>query len=235
MVDGSYSIDIMGTNQGDPLMDDQLAAAAVRVPMIVESEATGLLAELYEEVKNGTGLPFVPDMFRLLSSKPELLKAVVAGYDGIFNHGALPRETRELIAAWTSRVNQCPYCVGTHSFFLQVFGGTEELANAIAASTSPDELPVDERTHELLRLITKVTTAPYRITDGEWHRAQDAGWTTGELLEGVFCASLFNFITRLVDSLGLGTSVTMSRISQQEVPASEADDDQHSAHQVAEG
>jgi uncharacterized peroxidase-related enzyme len=217
-------------------MDDQLAAAAVRVPMIEASEATGDLAELYEQIKTGTGLPFVPDMFRLMSSKPELLKAVVAGYDGIFNHGELPRETRELIAAWTSRVNQCPYCVGTHSFFLQVFGGSEELANAIAASTSPDELPVDERTHELLRLITKVTTAPYKITDSEWQRVLDAGWTAGELLEGVFCASLFNFITRLVDSLGLGTSVTMSRISQQEVPDQpEADDGQHSAHQVAEG
>lgn len=199
-------------------MDDQLATAAVRVPLIEESDATGELAEIYEQVKAGTNLPFVPDMFRLMSSKPELLKAVVAGYDGIFNHGDLPRETRELIAAWTSRVNQCPYCVGTHGFFLQVFGGTEELAQAIEVATSPDELPVDERTHELLRLLTKVTTAPYRITDSEWQRVLDAGWTEGELLEGVFCAALFNFITRLVDSLGLGTSVTMSRISQQEVP-----------------
>ncbi|HEX6521311.1 MAG TPA: peroxidase-related enzyme [Streptosporangiaceae bacterium] len=208
-------------------MGDQLAAAAVRVPMIEEAEATGYLAELYERVKSETGLPFVPDMFRLLSTKPELLNSILAGYNGIFNHGKLPREIRELVAAWTSRVNQCPYCVGTHSFFMQVYGGTEELANAIAASDSPDQLPVDERTHELLRLVTKVTTAPYKITDSEWQRAQDAGWSTEELLEGVFCASLFNFITRLVDSLGLGTSVTMSRISQQEVPAepaSEADD-----------
>jgi uncharacterized peroxidase-related enzyme len=167
-------------------------------------------------------------MFRLMSTKPELLRAVGAGYDGVFNHGELPRETRELIAAWTSRLNQCPYCVGTHNFFLQVFGGSEELAHAIATSADPDELPVDERTHELLRLITKVTTAPYRITDSEWRRVLDAGWTAGELLEGIFCAALFNFITRLVDSLGLGASVTMSRVSQQEVSArpASADDGQ---------
>jgi uncharacterized peroxidase-related enzyme len=197
---------------------DEHIAAAVRVPLIEEGEATGRLAELYEQVKSETGLPFVPDMFRLLSSKPELLQAILAGYNGIFNHGELPRETRELVAAWTSRMNQCPYCVGTHSFFLQVYGGSEELANAIANATDPDELPVDERTHELLRLVTKVTTAPYKITDREWQRVLDAGFTTVELLEGVFCAALFNFICRLVDSTGLGTSVTMSRISQQEVP-----------------
>jgi uncharacterized peroxidase-related enzyme len=203
-------------------MDEQIATA-VRVPLIEENEATGSLAELYEQVKSETGLPFVPDMFRLLSTKPELLRAILTGYNGIFNHGELPRETRELIAAWTSRMNECPYCVGTHSFFLQVYGGSEELSNAIASATDPDELPVDERTHELLRLLTKVTTAPYKITDREWQRTLDAGYTTGELLEGVFCAALFNFICRLVDSTGLGTSVTMSRISQQEVPEGDRD------------
>jgi uncharacterized peroxidase-related enzyme len=203
-------------------MEEQIAAA-IRVPLIEESEATGRLAELYEQVKSETGLPFVPDMFRLLSTKPELLNAILAGYNGIFNHGELPRETRELVAAWTSRLNQCPYCVGTHSFFLQVYGGSEELANAIANSADPDELPVDERTRELLRLLTKVTTAPYKITDREWQGALDAGYTAGELLEGVFCAALFNFICRLVDSTGLGTSVTMSRISQQDVPEGDHD------------
>jgi uncharacterized peroxidase-related enzyme len=203
-------------------MEEQIAAA-IRVPLVEESEATGVLAELYDQVKVETGLPFVPDMFRLLSTKPELLRAILAGYNGVFNHGELPRETRELVAAWTSRLNQCPYCVGTHSFFLQVYGGSEELANAIANSAHPDELPVDERTHELLRLVTKVTTAPYKITDRDWQGALDAGYSTGELLEGVFCAALFNFICRLVDSTGLGTSVTMSRISQQEVPEGDRD------------
>jgi uncharacterized peroxidase-related enzyme len=203
-------------------MEEQIAAA-IRVPLVEESEATGVLAELYDQVKVETGLPFVPDMFRLLSTKPELLRAILAGYNGVFNHGELPRETRELVAAWTSRLNQCPYCVGTHSFFLQVYGGSEELANAIARSSHPDELPVDERTHELLRLVTKVTTAPYKITDRDWQGALDAGYSTGELLEGVFCAALFNFICRLVDSTGLGTSVTMSRISQQEVPEGDSD------------
>jgi uncharacterized peroxidase-related enzyme len=196
---------------------DQVASG-VRVPLIEESEATGRTAELYEQIRSKTGFPFVPDMFRLASTKPALLETVIAGYTGTFlTEGALPRTTKELIAAWTSRVNQCPYCVGTHNFFLQAFGGTQELADAIAAANSPDDLPVDEPTKQLMRLLTKVSTSAYRITDEEWQTTLDAGWSTEELLEGVFTASLFNFITRLVDSLGLGTSVTQSRISQQPV------------------
>lgn len=189
-----------------------------RVRLIEEADATGRLAELYAEVKSATGLDFVPDMFRLVSTRPELLEVVLKGYNGIFNHGVLPRETRELISAWTSRVNQCPYCVGTHSFFLQAFGGSQELAQAISTVRSPDDLPVDERTRVLLRLLTKLSTGAYRITDGDWEEALAAGWSADELLEGFFCAALFNFITRMVDGLGLGTSVTASRISELELP-----------------
>lgn len=192
--------------------------SGVRVPLIDEADATGRLAELYERAKKVTSLDFVPDMFRLVSSKPELLETMLAGYNGVFNHGNLPRQTRELISAWTSKVNQCPYCVGTHNFFLQVFGGSEELAHAIEASDSPDDLPVDERTRVLLRLVTKLSRNAYRITDEDWQVALDAGWSTDDLLEAFFCAALFNFITRLVDGLGLGTTVTQSRISQQELP-----------------
>lgn len=202
-------------------MNDRLAGGP-RVRLVEEADATGRLAELYAEVKAATGLDFVPDMFRLVSTRPELLEVVLKGYNGIFNHGVLPRETRELISAWTSRVNQCPYCVGTHSYFLQAFGGSQELAQAISTVTSPDDLPVDDRTRVLLRLLTKLSSAAYRITDDDWDEALAAGWSEEELLEGFFCAALFNFITRMVDGLGLGTSVTASRISELDLPAESA-------------
>lgn len=197
-------------------MDD--ATAHVRVPLVDESQATGRLAELYDEVKKATDLPFVPDMFRLVSTRPDLLEAVLAGYKGMFLDGVLPRRTRELISAWTSKVNQCPYCVGTHNFFFQAFGGAEDIAKAVESAQTADELPVDERTKVLLRLLTKLSREPYKISDADWQRALDAGWSTDELLEGFFIASMFNFINRMVDGLGLGTSVAASRVSQQEIP-----------------
>ncbi|MER5757149.1 carboxymuconolactone decarboxylase family protein [Streptomyces sp. NPDC002088] len=193
------------------------------MPLIAEEEADGRLAELYDEIRKATDLPFVPDMFRLASTRPDLLEVILSGYKGIFLDGILPRQTRELISAWTSKVNQCPYCVGTHSFFLQVFGGPEELAQAIATADSPDDLPVDDRTKVLLHLLTRLSREPYKITDADWQQTLEAGWSSDELLEAFFTTALFNFITRMVDGLGLGTSVTASRISQQDVPASGGD------------
>jgi alkylhydroperoxidase family enzyme len=116
-------------------------------------------------------------------------------------------------------VNECPYCVGTHNFFFQAFGGPEETAKAVESAQSVEDLPVDEKTKVLLRLLTKLSREAYKITDVDWQGALDAGWSNEELLEGFFTASMFNFITRMVDGLGLGYSVAASRVSQQEVPA----------------
>jgi uncharacterized peroxidase-related enzyme len=192
-------------------MDD---TTYVRVPLIDEAEATGRLAELYDEVRKATDLPFVPDMFRLVSTRPDLLETVLAGYRGLFTDGVMPRATRELICAWTARVNECPYCVGTHNFFYQVFGGPAEIGNAIDGAESPDDLPIDAKTKVLLNLVTKVSREAYKIVDADWQGGLDAGWTQEELLEAFFTTSLFNFITRMVDGLGLGYSVAASRISQ---------------------
>lgn len=202
--------------KGESRMD---TTAHVRVPLVAEDQATGRLAELYDEVKQATNLPFVPDMFRLVSSRPDLLEAVVAGYKGMYLDGVLPRQTRELISAWTSKVNECPYCVGTHNFFFQAFGGPEEIAKAVETASSPDDLPIDDRTKVLFRLLTKLSREAYKITDEDWQEALAAGWSAEELLEAFFTASMFNFITRMVDGLGLGYSVAASRVSQQEIPS----------------
>jgi uncharacterized peroxidase-related enzyme len=205
-------------------MTDPNVLSTVRVPLVEEADAEGRTAELYEMIKSRMGIPFVPDMFRLVSSRPDLLEVVLAGYGGVFNDGVLPRATREMISAWSSKVNGCPYCVGTHNWFLAQFGGDQELTDAIATAGSVDELPVDERTKELMRLVTQVGTGAFRITDEDWARTEAAGWSNAEMLEAVFTAALFAFINRLVDGLGLGNSVTRSRIASQPEDATVSED-----------
>jgi len=195
-------------------MEDTPTGPTIRVPLIEEEDATGETAELYAQVKERTGLPFVPDMFRLASSDPRLMKVVIAGFSGVFAPSTLEREVKEIVASWTSKLNGCPYCVGTHSWFLEMFGGSEELVAAIRTADNVEELPLDDKTMVLMRLVTKVSINAYKITDKDWKDAEDAGWTNAQCLDAVFVASMFAFINRLVDSTGLGSSVTRSRISQ---------------------
>lgn len=75
-------------------METTTKQPGVRVPLIDEDKAEGRTAELYEEIKAVTGLPFVPDMFRLTSTNPRLLAVVVAGYGGVFGGDTLPGTSR---------------------------------------------------------------------------------------------------------------------------------------------
>ncbi|MFE3176331.1 carboxymuconolactone decarboxylase family protein [Amycolatopsis sp. NPDC059090] len=192
---------------------EQRRTGGVRVPVVEEAQAEGRTAELYARLKEMMGVPFVPDLFTLLGTKPDLLQATVFGVATLGAEGALSRRLKELIAAWTARLNQCEYCVGTHNYFLRRFGGSADLAEAVAASSSVDDLPVDERERALLALVSKVTTAATRIGDADWEGARAAGWSEEELLEAVFTAALFNFVVRLVDSFGLSTAMTRSKVS----------------------
>src|SRR6266511_4151046 len=133
-------------------MSAEQSVPGVRVPLIDEGDATGRTAELYAHIKNVTGLPFVPDMFRLTSTRPDLLNVVQTGYQGVFlsEDAVLPRQTRELIAAWSSNVNGCPYCVGTHNWFLGQFGGSDELTTAVWSARELSEVPLDDKTRVLL-------------------------------------------------------------------------------------
>ncbi|WP_329137671.1 peroxidase-related enzyme [Streptomyces sp. NBC_01476] len=205
-------------------MTDPNVLSTVRVPLVEEADAEGRTAELYDLIKSRMGIPFVPDMFRLVSSRPDLLEVVIAGYGGVFNDGVLPRATREMISAWSSKVNGCPYCVGTHNWFLAQFGGEQELTDAIETANSVDELPIDDRTKELMRLVTQVGTGAFRITEADWARTEAAGWSNAEMLEAVFTAAMFAFINRMVDGLGLGNSVTRSRVASQPEGATVSED-----------
>ena len=84
-----------------------------RIRTVPQAEATGELAALYEEMVSqfvpNVRLPEVPEVFRLLSIRPDLLRPFWEGARALFRGGLLPRETKDMIAVVVSRENQCPY------------------------------------------------------------------------------------------------------------------------------
>jgi uncharacterized peroxidase-related enzyme len=180
-------------------------AHVVYVPIVEESEATGAVAEMYEEVRQFVGAPIVPHIFKVLSSQPALLKSLVASFSATFS-GAVPRPTKEIIAAWVSRLNDCTYLVSAHSFFLRRFGAPAELIEAIANAPSPAGLPVDEKTRAAIVFAEKITKTPHDVDKSDWDALAAIGWTIDESLEIAYEAALFNFTARLVDASGLGTA-----------------------------
>ena len=80
-----------------------------RIRIVQESEATGETKALYDEIRAYFGVGIVPDIFKLLSTRPDFLRILSDSYKAIFFSGVLPRPFKEMIATVVSRTNSCQY------------------------------------------------------------------------------------------------------------------------------
>ena len=69
---------------------------------------------------------------KLRELKPDLFQAFV-DFDGkVFQEGALPVKTKELIAVATAHITQCPYCIDVHTKRAKKAGASDaEVAETI--------------------------------------------------------------------------------------------------------
>lgn len=172
-----------------------------RVDIVREVDATGEVAQLYGELREMVhGL--VPDVFKVVSTRPDMLGAFVAGYRSMFVGGHLPQEAKEVVALTVARVASCQYCTTAHDTLLRLLGTDSEYADAVLSGALDDPaIPADVRA--LAELATDITEHAYRITDDDLDRVRSHGWSRSQLLEAVWVACLFNAIVRLADTFGL--------------------------------
>ncbi|MGH9209940.1 MAG: carboxymuconolactone decarboxylase family protein [Acidimicrobiales bacterium] len=176
-------------------------ADGTRVEIVREQDATGEVAELYDDLR-ALFLGFVPDVFKLVSTEPHLLRVFVAGHRAMFDGGQLPREAKEVVALTVARVASCQYCTTAHDALLRLLGTDTAYADAVLDGALDDPaIPTNIRA--LAELATKITEHAYRITDDDLDRVRAHGWTDRQLLEAVWVACQFNAAVRLVDTFGL--------------------------------
>lgn len=163
-------------------------------------KASGQLQNVYE-----TLLPMfqtVPKIFEVQSIRPDLLEPLVDYVNRLMIETyALPRSTKELIAAYVSKLNACAYCVDAHSAMAMAQGFTKDEVKTILEDIDNTHL-INNKTKKLLRLAETVTLHSYKMHEGRIQELQDEGLTEEELFEAIAVASLFNFLDRMADGLG---------------------------------
>jgi alkylhydroperoxidase family enzyme len=80
------------------------------IRMIPEEEAIGKTKDIYEEIKTELGIDFVPNLYKVMASKPGYLEANWNRVKAVMvEPGKLDRLTKEIIAVAVSAVNVCGY------------------------------------------------------------------------------------------------------------------------------
>ena len=80
------------------------------IKMVLEEKATGKVKDIYEEIKSKLGIDFVPNLYKVMASKPAYLEAnwnIVKAV--MIEPGKLDRLTKEIIAVAVSAALGCEY------------------------------------------------------------------------------------------------------------------------------
>jgi len=106
----------------------------------------------------------------------------------------------ELIAAYVSGLNACPYCYGVHEETARAFGLDEGAVESLLSDL--EAAPVEPRMRPILAYARKLTLTPAKMTQADADAVFAAGWSERALHDVVHTTCLFNFMNRLLEGHG---------------------------------
>ena len=166
---------------------------------IAEDEASGELAEVYDELIAQRGK--VANILKVHSLNPGAMQKHLDLYMHLlFGKSGLSRADREAIAVVTSATNNCAYCVTHHAEALSRYEKDQETVNELIKGLKFEER--SDRTSVMLTYAEKLTRTPDDIHEPDIERLRAAGFPDRDILDINLVTAYFNFVNRI--ALGLG-------------------------------
>ena len=69
----------------------------------VDAESQAVFEDFLRERGN------IPNMFRTVAHRPEIMRTMVAHFRAVMNTGTVPKKLKELVIVRTSQLNRCQY------------------------------------------------------------------------------------------------------------------------------
>ncbi|MGA8036353.1 MAG: peroxidase-related enzyme [Candidatus Acidiferrales bacterium] len=141
-------------------------------------------------------------IWHLFAFQPEMT-AHLANFTHSAMHDPAPIEPklRELIAAYTSRLNDCEFCMKSHTAIAGELYGDEDFVRAVLADPESSTLTAKEKA--LLRFVAKVTLALRSVNAADSQHLRDLGWTDDAIFYTITVCALFNFYNRWITASGV--------------------------------
>ena len=97
------------------------------VNVVEESEATGKVEKVYEDIKKTLGIDFIPNMYKAMANNPEYLEASWNKIQATMsNNGKIDNKTKDVVAFIVSIMSGSDYCIGVYTEALRHNGLDDE-------------------------------------------------------------------------------------------------------------
>lgn len=156
--------------------------------------------------RRAAGLP-VAQILHLLAFKTDRTDPLVQFAQAVMR-GPSPISPgeRELIAAFTSRRNNCLFCTGSHAAVAAELLGSRELVDAVLDDYTA--APIPEKLKSMLAFVEKVTLDSANIGQDDVDVVKQSGWSDEAIYDAITVCAMFNFFNRWVNASGVSDMPT---------------------------
>jgi len=175
-----------------------------RIKVIQPEEATGRLKEIYFDIIQKRGK--LADVHKIQSLRPEsIVKHMDLYLEIMFSKSELSRSEREMMAVVVSVKNGCEYCCLHHAEALNNYWKDQERLSLFVSDYKRTGL--NDRELLLCDFSEKLTGSPEIFNDDSIvNRLKENGLSDSAILDATLVVAYFNFVNRIVLSLGVETN-----------------------------
>jgi alkylhydroperoxidase family enzyme len=88
-------------------MEETKVASPPRLSRLAKTEVDAETGQIFDTYQKERGN--VPNMFRTVAHRPEILRSMIAHLRAVMNTGTVPVKLKELVIVRTSQLNRCEY------------------------------------------------------------------------------------------------------------------------------
>ena len=166
--------------------------------MVHETEATGEVARLYNEMMQFMQIPYIHNMQKALAPSPAALKIHWMFTRTFFEQTTLPQALSSMIFYTIAATSNCEYCTAGQELQCRTLGIDDETLTALVediGSVSP------QRIGAIIEFALKTAKYPQSITEEDYEGLRRHGITDGEIVEIVQVAAAGVYLDILADAL----------------------------------
>ncbi len=177
------------------------------IKTIPYEEADKSLKKVYDRVSGPNNN--IDNVLSIHSLRPHTLLGHMTLYKATIHNSnnTLPKWYLEALGVYTSSLNKCDYCVEHHTAGLRRLLGDDELTDTFLSKAKTGKIEdLFEAKHLCgFNYAKQITLHLGKSSENEIQKLRDVGFTDGEILEINQVVSYFNYVNRMVVSLGVNT------------------------------
>lgn len=153
-------------------------------------------------------MPFLPsfpektNLSDVFKAFPKGIKPLMEYHDEVLRGPSpLTIGEREMIAAFVSKLNGCRFCFNSHQVYAAFYGVDETLFDRLIEDIDTSGAP--DKMKPVLKYARKITLDHGNIGQADSKAILKAGWPEAAVYDTAAVSSLFNYMNRIVDAMGV--------------------------------